>query len=89
MDGILQQLNALFQQVQAWFPAIPPSMLIFFAILAGFVALALALLLLRLFWAILTFPFGRRRRRADPERQRRARLKALRQQHHWEREDKW
>lgn len=91
MPDILHNVNALLQQVQSWFPWIPSSMLLFFAILAAFLALALALLLLRLLWAVLCWPWriwGRRRARAtDPHWQRRARLRALRQQHHWQRWD--
>jgi hypothetical protein len=93
MPDILQQINALLQRVQSWFPWIPSSMLLFFAILAGFLALVLALLLLRLLWAIVSFPFRSRRRRrarfADPRWQRQARLQALRNQHHWRRWDDW
>lgn len=93
MPDILHNVNALLQQVQSWFPWIPSSMLLFFAILAAFLALALALLLLRLLWAVLSWPWriwGRRRARsADPSWQRRARLRALRQQHHWQRRDDW
>ncbi len=89
MSDILQQINALLQQVQSWFPWIPSSMLLFFAILAGFLALAFVLLLLRLLWAIVSFPFSYRRRRTNPYWQRQARLRALRQQHHWQRWDDW
>lgn len=93
MPDILQQINALLQQIQSWFPWVPSSMLLFFVILAGFLALAFALLLLRLLWTIVSFPFSyRRRRRArstDPHWLRQARLHALRQQHHWQRWDDW
>lgn len=89
MQNILHQINTLFQQVSAHFPAIPSSMLIFFAIVAGFVALVLVLLVLRILWAIVDVVFGftRRARRRDPEWARRTRLKELRQRHHWERKD--
>ena len=85
MESILRQINALIQWVQSWFPTLPPSLQLFLVILAGFLALALILLVLRILWAILTFPFRRWRRRSDPEWQRLARLNALRQQHRWER----
>jgi len=89
MPDILQQLDAFLRQVQSWFPWIPSSMLIFFAIFIGFLALVFALFLLRLLWTIVSFPFSYRRRQrsryADPHWQRRARLQALRQQHHWQR----
>lgn len=89
MQNILQHINTLFQQVSAHFPAIPPSMLIFFAIVAGFIALVIVLLALRILWAIVDVIFGftRRARRRDPEWARRVRLKELRQRHHWERRD--
>ncbi len=91
LHAILQQINAWFQQVSAWFPFIPSSMLIFFAVVAGFIAFAIAILLLRLLWAVLLAVFGinrrRRRRHADPEWERRLRLNALRQQYRWERDD--
>lgn len=92
-QNILQQINAYFQQISVWFPGIPPSMLLFFTIVAGFLALALVLLVLRLLWAmiaaILGFKRRRRARHADPEWERLTRLKSLRQLHHWEREDYW
>jgi len=85
MSDVVQHITALFQQVQAWFPWLPSSMLLFFAILSGFLALALVLLLLRLLWVMVSLPWrpGRRRaRRNDPSWQRQARLRMLRQQHH-------
>lgn len=87
MPDILQHITAFLQQVQSWFPWISSSMLLFFAILVGFLALVLALLLLRLLWAVVSFPSRWRARRrarfADPRGFRQARLQALRQQHHW------
>jgi hypothetical protein len=89
MDSILRQVNALIQWTRAWFPTLPQSLQLFLVILAGFLALVLILLVLRLLRAILTFPFRRRRRRSDPEWQRLARLHELRRLHHWERGDGW
>jgi hypothetical protein len=89
MPDLVQHIAALLQRVQSWFPWIPSSMLLFFAILAGFVALALALLLMRLLWAVVSLPLRLRRRARFPDARglRRARLQALRQQHHWQRWD--
>lgn len=91
MPGILQQINALVQQVGTRF-GIPSSMLLFFTIVAAFLAFALALLVLRILWAILAAIFGVNRRRraryyADPHWQHRARLQELRQMHRWERRE--
>jgi heme/copper-type cytochrome/quinol oxidase subunit 2 len=92
LHAILQQITVWFQQVSAWFPAIPSTMLIFFMVVAGFIAFAIVVFVLRLLWAIILAVFGvnrrRRRRHADPEWERRVRLNALRQQHHWGR-DEW
>lgn len=88
MSDVVQHITTLFQQVQAWFPWIPSSMLLFFTLLCGFLALALVLLLGRLLWAVVSLPWRLRRRRTrkhDPGWQRQARLRALRQQHHWQR----
>jgi hypothetical protein len=89
MPDLLQHIAALLEQVQSWFPWIPSSMLLFFAIVTGFLALVLALLLVRLLWAVVSLPFRllRRTRLPDARRLRRARLQALRQQHHWQRWD--
>jgi cytochrome b561 len=85
MSDIVQHITTLLQQVHAWFPWIPSSMLLFFAILSTFLILALALALLRLLWAVGSLPWRRRARKSDPRWQRQARLRALRQQHHWQR----
>ncbi len=89
MHTIWQQITIWFQQISSWLPGIPSSMLIFFAIVAGFLAFSLVILILRLLWAIVGAIFGvkrrRRRRHADPNWERQVRLKALRQRHHWER----
>ena len=91
MQTIMQQITVYFQQISASFPGIPASMLIFFLVVAGFLALSIVSLVLRLLgWLIdVTFGFKRRRRarHADPQWERQLRLKALRQQHHWQRED--
>lgn len=93
MQSILRQITALAQWVQSWFPTLPASLQLFLLILAGFLALVLTLLVLRLLWTLLSFPFVHRRRQlarlSDPEWQRRARLNELRRLHHWEREGKW
>ena len=91
MQNIEQQIMIYFQQISANFPDIPSTTLIFFLVVAGFLALALVFLVLRLFWGLMSVIFGfKRRRRArhgDPQWERQMRLKALRQQHHWQRED--
>lgn len=85
MSGILQHLNAFLQQINAWFPGIPSSTLLFLDIVAGFLVFAIVLLILRILWAIILAVFGvkrrRRRRHADPAWERQVRLKELRQQH--------
>lgn len=88
MPGILQQINNFVQQVGTRF-GIPPSMLLFFTIVAAFLAFTLALLVLRILWAILAVIFGvnRRRRARDPNWARQVRLKELRQMHRWERRE--
>lgn len=85
LHTILQQVNTWFQQVSALFPAIPSSMLIFFLIVAGFLAFAIVIFFLRLLWAIIATLFGINKRRHKSEWERRARLHALRQQHYLER----
>jgi NhaP-type Na+/H+ or K+/H+ antiporter len=90
MPDIVQHITVLLQQVQAWFPWLPSSTVFFFAMLSAFLALALALLLVRALWAVVSLPLRGRRRRAqkrDPRWQSRARLRLLRQQHHWQRHD--
>ena len=91
MQDITQQIMMYFQQISALFPDIPASMLIFFLVVAGFLALAIVFLILRLLGSLLGAIFGFKRRRrargADPAWERQMRLRALRQQHHWQRED--
>ena len=91
MQNIMQQISVYFQQISARFPEVPASMLIFFLVVAGFLALAVIFLVLRLLLHLLEAIFGVKRRRrargADPQWERRMRLNALRQQHHWSRED--
>lgn len=91
MQSIMQQISTYFQWLSAALPGVPTSMLIFFVIVAGFLALALAFLVLRLLWSLVLALLGiKRRRRArdeDPDWERKMRLRALRQQHHWQRED--
>lgn len=91
MQIIMQQISFYFQLLSAALPGVPASMLIFFLIVAGFLALALLSLILRLLWSLVGALFGfKRRRRArgqDPAWERQMRLNALRQQHHWQRED--
>ncbi len=90
MQNVMQQLTGYFQQISASLPWVPSLMLIFFLVVAGFLALAIVFLILRLFWSLLSVIFGIKRRRrargADPEWERQMRLNALRQQHHWERD---
>ncbi len=81
----LQQITAWFQQISAFFPAIPPSMLLFFLVVAGFLAFAIVIFFLRLLGAIISALFGIDKRRHRAEWERRARLKALRQQYRLER----
>src|SRR5258708_4249604 len=87
MHTIWQQITSWFQQISSWLPGIPSSMLIFFAIVAGFLAFALVILILRLLWAIVRAIFGVKRRRRSrhpyPNWERQLSFKALRQQHHW------
>ncbi len=91
MQTLEQQLVTYFQQISASFPAIPTSTLLFFLVVAGFLALAFVFLILRLLGELIGAIFGFKRRRrarhADPAWERQMRLKALRQQHHWQRED--
>ena len=91
VQNVMQQSVVYFQQISAMFPGIPASMLLFFLGLAGFVALVVVLLVLRLLWELFAAIFGFKRRRrarhADPAWERQMRLKALRQLHHWQRED--
>lgn len=91
MQTIMQQIVMYFQQISASFPYIPTSMLIFFLVVAAFVALSIVALFLRTLWWLISTIFGFKRRRrarhADPQWERQIRLKALRQQHHWQRED--
>jgi hypothetical protein len=91
MQDITQQIMMYFQQISALFPEIPASALIFFLVVAGFLALAIVFLILRLLGSLLGAIFGFKRRRrargADPAWERQMRLRALRQQHHWQRED--
>ena len=93
MQSIEQQLLAYFQQINAYVPGIPPSMLLFFLIVAAFLALVLFFLILRLLWWCIDGIFGftrrKRARHGDPHWERTMRLQALRQQHHWQREDYW
>jgi len=93
MQNVMQQISVYFQQISARLPEVPASMLIFFLVVAGFLALAIVFLILRLLWSLLEAIFGVRRRRrargADPAWERRMRLNALRQQHHWYREDEY
>lgn len=70
MSLIQHTISNLVQQVNAWFPGLPPSLLIFLAILAGFLLLALVLFVLRLIWSILTLPFRWGKRRRTPPRTR-------------------
>jgi hypothetical protein len=93
MQNIMQLVAQYFQQLGAALPGVPSSMLIFFLVVAGFLALALFFLLLRILWSLVGAIFGvKRRRRArglDPAWERQMRLRALRQEHHWQREDYW
>ncbi len=93
MQNITQLAAQYFQQLSAALPGVPASMLIFFLVVAGFLALALFFLCLRILGSVLSAIFGfKRRRRArglDPTWERQMRLRALRQQHHWQREDYW
>lgn len=74
MSTIEQFISNLVQQINARFPGLPPSLLLFFAILAGFIALALVLVVLRLFWAALASILGIKRRRGPLARPVPARL---------------
>ena len=93
MQNIMQQITMYFQQISARLPGIPTSLLLFLIGLAGFLALVVVLLVLRLFWSLIEAIFGIKRRRrargADPTWERQMRLNALRQQHRWQREDYW
>ncbi|HEX7735014.1 MAG TPA: hypothetical protein VF458_09125 [Ktedonobacteraceae bacterium] len=91
MQDLMQHLSNYFQQISASVPWIPVWGLIFLLIVAGFLALTIALLALRVLGSLLEAIFGFKRRRrargADPAWEREMRLQALRQQHHWQRED--
>lgn len=91
MQNVMQQVSLYFQWLSASLPGVLASMLIFFLIVASFLALALLFLILRLFWSLALVISGvKRRKRArgeDPIWERQMRLRALRQQHHWQRED--
>ena len=94
MPGLLQAIIAFFQRLPAAFPGVPASMLLFFAIFAGFIVIFLVLFLLRLVWTLLAVIFGVRRRRKrrqqiDPHWQRQARLHRLREQHRRRQADYW
>lgn len=93
MQNFTQLVARYFQQLSAVLPGVPTSLLIFLLVVAGFLALALFFLCLRILWSLVGAIFGiKRRRRArglDPAWERQMRLKALRQQHHWQREDYW
>ena len=93
MQSIEQQIIFYFQQISASVPGIPTSMLIFFLVVAGFLTLVLFFLILRILWTIIDALFGftrrKRARHGDPQWERTMRLQALRQQHHWQREDYW
>ncbi len=93
MQNITQQMTQYFQQISASFPGVPASLLLFLIGLAGFLALVIVLLVLRLLWGLIDVIFGfkrkRRARGADPMWERQMRLNALRQQHRWQREEYW
>ena len=91
MQNIVQQITFYFQLLSNHFPGIPASTLMFLLLVAGFLALSIVFLALRFLWWLIGALFGFKRRRrargADPAWERRMRLQALRQQHHWQRED--
>lgn len=70
MSIIQHYISNLVQQVTAWFPGLPPSLLLFLAILVGFLVLVVVMLLLRGIWSILTLPLRLKRRRRAPQRTR-------------------
>lgn len=91
MQDLMQHITEYFQQISTSLPWIPGWGLIFLLVVAGFLVLTIVLLVLRVLGSLLDAIFGfKRRRRArgkDPAWERQMRLKALRQQHHWQRED--
>ena len=63
MSTIQHSISQLIQQGTARLSGLPLSFLLFFAVLAGFIALILVLVILRFFWRLVLAIFGVRRPR--------------------------
>lgn len=62
MASLEQYTTYFVRLIDLWFPGAPPSLLLFAGILAGFLALVLVLVVLRLFLGLIAAIFGLKRR---------------------------